>query len=86
MLKIVHENGATDMRAYPFRLLMGSTRLPNTKFTVTKVGDAFEFRGIGYGHGVGMCQFGAMGLAEKGRSAVDILEYYYPGVEVVKIY
>jgi SpoIID/LytB domain protein len=35
--------------------------------------------GQGYGHGVGMCQWGAKGMAEQGYSARQILEYFYPG-------
>ncbi|NOZ20678.1 MAG: SpoIID/LytB domain-containing protein [Planctomycetes bacterium] len=86
MLEIVSNTGTVKMRAYAFRLALGSTRLRNTNFTVRKIGNAFEFKGNGYGHGIGMCQFGAMGQAKQGRSAIDIVEYYYPGVEVAKIY
>ena len=39
----------------------------------------FRFFGSGYGHGVGMSQIGARGQALEGKSAVDILAYYYPG-------
>jgi len=42
----------------------------------------FEFAGSGYGHGVGMSQIGARGQALEGKSAVDILKYYYPGADV----
>lgn len=40
------------------------------------------FEGAGFGHGVGLCQWGARWLAEHGRSHEDILTYYYAGVEV----
>ena len=39
----------------------------------------FLVSGRGYGHGVGMCQWGAKGMAEQGYSARQILEYFYPG-------
>lgn len=42
----------------------------------------FRFFGSGYGHGVGMSQIGARGQALEGKSAVDILTYYYPGASV----
>jgi stage II sporulation protein D len=42
----------------------------------------FRFFGSGYGHGVGMSQIGARGQALEGKSAVEILNYYYPGTEV----
>ena len=38
-----------------------------------------RFSGRGYGHGVGMCQWGAKGMAEQGYTARQILEFYYPG-------
>jgi SpoIID/LytB domain protein len=45
----------------------------------------FEFRGAGYGHGVGMSQFGAYGQAREGRTAPEILSYYYPGTVVESV-
>ncbi len=48
----------------------------------TTVPATFSFQGAGYGHGVGMSQFGARGQALQGRSANDILRYYYSFVTV----
>lgn len=48
--------------------------------------EAFVFRGAGYGHGVGMCQTGAMGMALAGRDYEEILKHYYRGVEVEPAY
>ena len=42
----------------------------------------FEFRGAGYGHGVGMSQIGAYGQAREGKSASEIVSYYYSGTTV----
>lgn len=42
--------------------------------------------GRGYGHGVGLCQFGAQGLAKTGYNEYSILAYYYPGSRVVRAY
>src|SRR6201999_2816557 len=39
----------------------------------------FTIKGAGFGHGVGMSQYGAMGFAEHGASAADILAHYYTG-------
>jgi stage II sporulation protein D len=44
--------------------------------------DGWIFKGQGYGHGVGMCQFGANGMAKAGLGYRQILERYYPGVEI----
>lgn len=39
----------------------------------------------GYGHGVGLCQYGSDGLAKKGKTYRQILQYYFDGVEIKKI-
>ena len=44
--------------------------------------EIFKISGSGYGHGVGMSQIGARGQAIEGKSAVEILNYYYPGTTV----
>ena len=49
-------------------------------------GSTVVFEGRGYGHGVGMCQYGAETLARKGRDYQEILRWYYPGVELVRAY
>lgn len=46
----------------------------------------FFFDGRGYGHGVGLCQVGAYGMAKAGRSFEEILKAYYTGVEIAKAY
>jgi stage II sporulation protein D len=47
---------------------------------------AFRFRGGGWGHGVGMCQLGAIGRAEAGEDYRAILRHYFSGAEVVRLY
>ena len=44
------------------------------------------FRGTGFGHGVGLCQWGAKGLAVRGYDFEKILSYYYSGISVEKLY
>ncbi|HEU4383186.1 MAG TPA: SpoIID/LytB domain-containing protein [Anaeromyxobacteraceae bacterium] len=60
--------------------------LPSAMFLVSRDGDAWVFRGGGWGHGAGMCQWGAVGRAEAGQDYRQILRAYYSGAEVVKIY
>jgi stage II sporulation protein D len=45
-----------------------------------------KFHGRGRGHGAGMCQYGAESMARSGKVAIEILKYYYPGIEVVGSY
>jgi stage II sporulation protein D len=46
----------------------------------------FVFSGRGWGHGVGMCQVGAYGLAKQGWTAEQILKAYYTGIELSRMY
>ena len=46
----------------------------------------FAISGRGWGHGVGMCQVGAYGLAKQGWTAEQILKAYYSGIELTRIY
>lgn len=71
------------------RRLLGGLR--STLFVVRETGPknspaAFEFRGAGFGHGVGMCQTGAIGMAEAGHRYGAILHHYYPGSHVQRLY
>ncbi|MEJ2544227.1 MAG: hypothetical protein P8Y99_09180, partial [Calditrichaceae bacterium] len=47
---------------------------------------SFQYQGAGWGHGVGLCQIGALGMALKGFEAEQILAHYYPGSMITKIY
>lgn len=71
----------------PGRLYSGSEvrrllGLPSTHFSWRVKGDKIIFSTRGHGHGVGMCQYGADGLAQEGRDYVGVLQYYYQGVTV----
>lgn len=54
--------------------------LPSTNFNVLAYQDSYVFKGQGFGHGLGMSQYGARGLAEHGYNAAQILTYYYKDV------
>lgn len=71
--------GSARLRGNDFRRMVGYDTLKSTLFAVAIEGDVARFSGRGYGHGVGMCQWGAKGMAEQGYTARQILEYYYPG-------
>jgi stage II sporulation protein D len=49
-------------------------------------GDAIAIWGRGYGHGAGLCQIGAYEMARDGKTAAEILEYYFPGAAVRQLY
>lgn len=56
--------------------------LKSADFKITISGDKMIFKTKGYGHGVGMSQYGANGMAKKGYGFEDILKHYYQGVEI----
>lgn len=58
--------------------------LYSTNFNIEKKGDIFRLKGAGWGHGIGMCQMGALKLASLGASFDEILEFYYTGAKVDK--
>ena len=60
------------------------TAKPRSKYgySIEKSGSDFVFYGRGWGHGVGLCQWGAMAMAEQGYTAEKILTHYYPGTSV----
>jgi stage II sporulation protein D len=66
------------------RRLLGG--LKSTLFEITRQGDAFVFRGAGFGHGVGMCQMGAIGMASAGKSHTQILTHYFRGTHLHRLY
>ncbi|NIM70793.1 MAG: hypothetical protein GTO48_10150 [Xanthomonadales bacterium] len=74
------------MNANQFRLAVGGRELKSTRFTVSRHGEAFLFEGRGFGHGVGLCQWGAFGLAEAGRDWRQILLHYYPDAQLQEIF
>lgn len=60
--------------------------LRSSNFTVNQKGDTMVFTTTGYGHGVGMCQYGAHGMALEGYDFRRILTHYYTGVAIKNIY
>jgi stage II sporulation protein D len=58
--------------------------LTSSQFTWKWSGDQIEFTTYGYGHGVGLSQWGAQGMAKEGKKAEDIVKYYYKGISIAK--
>lgn len=70
-----------------FRYWIGPSRLKSTVFQVLAAGnDQWVLRGRGFGHGVGLCQWGAKTLGEKGKPAHEILKFYYPDAVIAKVW
>ena len=94
-LKLKFAHGSVELRGDEIRWVL---RRPNgeglrsallTKVDVRKKGGRISrvrIEGQGYGHGVGMCQFGAMGMAEAGYRHDQIIRFYYRGSKVARLY
>jgi len=85
VLTIKGDKGTVDVAGdLRIRRLLGG--LKSTLFKVDKEGDTFVFHGAGFGHGVGMCQMGAIGMASAGKTHAQILRHYYRGTHLHKLY
>ena len=88
-LEIVGTNGTAHVRGGRIRSALG---LREQLFVIDREYDEngrvteFIFIGRGWGHGVGMCQVGAYGLAKQGWSSEQILKAYYSGIELTRMY
>ncbi len=71
--------GEVRLRGNDLRRAVGYDTLKSTLFAVAVDDTTAHFAGRGYGHGVGLCQWGARGMAERGYTARQILSFYYPG-------
>lgn len=77
---IEHTNGVSTIAGNKFRLMIGSDKIWSTMLTIVRNGDKVTFQGKGKGHGVGLCQRGAVAMGELGYNYKQILGFYYPGV------
>jgi stage II sporulation protein D len=68
------------------RIRQAFGNLRSSLFVVEVRDGSAVFRGAGFGHGVGMCQTGAIGMAETGKNYKEILRHYYPGTTVRKLW
>ncbi len=76
-----------SVSAPSFRIQIGANRLRSTLIDRVTVEDGrVTFEGRGFGHGVGLSQWGAYKLAEEGESAEAIIQRYFPGVEIVELW
>ena len=71
-----------------FRIAVGSEMLRSIFFTETPhiQGDSIIFNGKGFGHGVGMCQWGANKLAQDGKTPEEIINFYFQDIQIQKLW
>lgn len=87
-LEIIGSNGIKTLKGGKIR---SALRLPEQLFVMNKrysgsTVSSYTFTGRGWGHGVGMCQYGAFGLAKMGVKYDEIIKHYYTNVDVARAY
>jgi len=71
----------------PLKLIRQDLQLKSSFFTIVPLGkDSVLFIGKGYGHGLGMCQEGAMRMVKLGYSFTDILNFYYQNIQLIDLH
>ncbi len=82
-VEIETEKGRREISANGLRMALGPNQIRGTLIEGLRLeGDQWVIRGRGWGHGVGLCQVGAMTLGREGWSYRQILEHYYPGASL----
>lgn len=85
-LQFTTANGNKSLSCAQFRLSVGAGLLKSCKITsISKSGSGFAFSGHGFGHGIGMCQDGAKGMAQNGKTYKQILSNYFPSAELTTL-
>ena len=85
-LRITGTKGRVEAaKELPIRRLLGGLKSALFAMEIEKSGNqinAVHIYGAGFGHGVGLCQTGAIGMAQRGKTAQEILMHYYPGTRI----
>lgn len=86
-LKFTGNKGNSIVKAADFRNQLAPKKLKSTKISkIEQEGNSYTFTGSGFGHGVGLSQWGAYTMAKQGKSAEEIIIYYFKDIEIVKEY
>lgn len=86
-INVLFDNGVSKTyKSNDFRRVLGYSKLRSVKFEVQVQDRHILFQGGGFGHGVGLCQMGAKGMADQGLNYQDIVHFYYPGATLERIW
>ena len=92
-VRILGSRSEIQLTAEQFRSqVAGDEILPSNRYTLQQDGNSLRqdgaellFEGVGQGHGVGLCRHGAIARARQGQRCSEIIEYYYPGTELIRV-
>jgi stage II sporulation protein D len=85
-VRILTDSGPVVVRSNSLRIWLGATKIKSTLCDVQDLGRELVLSGRGYGHGVGMSQWGAQGMASGGQGYRQVLQHYYPGTTIARAY
>ncbi len=86
-IMIIGTNGKQIINSNKFRSFLGFNNIPSTWFNSIFIkSHRLYIKGKGFGHGVGLCQWGAYGMAKQGYNATEIISYYYTDTEIRYMY
>lgn len=82
-----NDGSVTPISGHLFRMTVGYDRVKSTQFKIESNSQSktFQLSGLGYGHGVGMCQWGAKKLALTGKTYQEILSHYYSKAQFARL-
>ncbi|HXK65524.1 MAG TPA: hypothetical protein PK348_04595, partial [Spirochaetota bacterium] len=83
VVKIEHDNGIIRMSGNDFRLMFDAKKIKSLYFEAKQTRTGLILTGHGWGHGVGMCQWGAKEMAQQGMRFDQILKFYYKGIRIM---
>ena len=83
LLFTARDGTTTTIPGVKFRGIIGPNTIKSNRYEVLMKGYYFDLIGKGWGHGVGMCQWGAHQMAEERHKYDEILSFYYPGARIV---
>lgn len=87
MIKLsMPNNNIIPFKKSVIRSIIGRDKIPSNRYKIELKGSQFVIQGVGNGHGVGLCQFGAKGMAMKGHQALEIIEHYFPKLKIRRHY
>lgn len=86
-LRLTHSGGVSEVNANGLRVGLDPEKMQSTMLTRINVeGSQVVMEGRGFGHGVGLSQWGAYTMAKQGKSAEDIIRYYFRGIKLVQLW
>lgn len=85
-IRVYDDERQLQVKKSRLRSLLGREKAASNYFQISDKGDSVKLEGKGFGHGVGLCQYGAFELAKRGYTYKQILSHYFPEHSLKKIY